>query len=335
MAQQPRNNPAPQQTGMTLWTENTGLMVQGAGPEMQKQLENLLSGNSRGLTATRVALDFCSYMNANPKIAAVATQAGVIGCMINAGRYQATFGEAGLYIIPDASSPGGIRTQESRKFQIERSREIKGVFEYRVRRVYTADEPVSIERDDMGEIESFILNNDNFTAKRTIDDLVGVFVTAIFDDSRPRRIFWWARDPDLNRFRDHSAVKSGGMWVTDPEAAYELAAQAGTARKILPDRTVVSGGDVFSGGGSIPADYEDITPVAPEPASSDAAAEELLARGKATAAVTPDPPPAEMQQQPPRPTELPPLPDVLQGWMENNEDTVIQRVILKVLETVP
>ena len=342
MAQQP--NQPPPQNAVVIWTRSTPHVQNTVTPDLLQMMEVTLQGNANNLTPDRLVLDLCAYLNANPKVGEAIKPAGVMGCLLNAGRYQTTFGDGGLWIIPDGKNPGGVRTQESRKFQVDRSREVKGVDEYRAKRVYTADQPVSAGYNQHGEMMEYTLAESDPTVARPFEDLQGVFVTAYFTDNRDPRVFWWAKSPDLDQMRAHSAAekpKQDGsaiksMWTEDPEQAYELAAIAASARKILPVRTLVPGmpGDVMLGDGS-EREFIDITPVASEPASSDAAAEELLSRAKAEAAVTPDSPPPEMPQQPPRPTELPPLPDVLQGWMESNEDTVIQRVILKVQETVP
>ena len=350
MAQQPSQAPP---TSVVIWNRNTPFVKDAVTADLLQMMESTLAGNVKNLTPDRLLLDMCSYLNANPKVGEAIKPAGVMACLLNAGRFQTTFGDGGLWIIPDGKNPGGVRTQESRKFQVDRSREVKGVDEYRARLIYTQDQPVNTEFDERGEITGYTLSPSDITEARAIEDLVGVFVTTYFkqymDSIREPRIFWWSRKPVLDQMRAHSAAEKGekgkSMWSEDPEQAYELAAIAATARKILPVRTLVPGmpGDVILGDGT-EREFIDITPAAPEPSTSDAAGDELLARAAATGG-TATPPISHGQQESPKepaknvqntiPSELPPLPDELQRWMESNEDTVIQRVILKVQQTVP
>jgi hypothetical protein len=226
-----------------LWSPGSNYIQAVDNLNARAQVEANLVGNQTGLTFDRLVLDLCSLLNSNPKIADVVKPIGVYTCLIEAARRQTTFGDAGLWVIPDKSA-GGVRTQESRKFQIDVAIFEKDINEFRVNRVYEADKPVEVIKDDLGEIIGIKMNTENFTAERPIEEMIGIFIKVSFNYDAPPRVFWLQR-LELDRMKARSQAtdtQSGiSMWRDTPEVAYELAAQASIARKMQSVRTRIPG----------------------------------------------------------------------------------------------
>ena len=239
-----------------------------------KQVKACLVGSN--LTFDRLITDLGAYFTANPIVAAKAKPAGVYNCLITAARYQTTFGDGGLWIIPDGDD---VRPQESEKHMTQAAYEagwelVDVVF------IHSSHGAVQVLRGDGGEILSFTLANDDITAAKTPADMLGAFGVAHHRDGR-KFIKWFPR-ADLDARRDHSAAAKAGKapaWRDEPMAMYARSVRAAVDRLLVPIRTKVpgmAGSLALPGGMALDAEYSEVPEV---PVSrTDAVTRELSSR---------------------------------------------------------
>ena len=226
-------------------------------PEIMQQLGVLLQGSP--LTPERLIVDLGAYLTANPTLHQYIQASGLYNCVVTAARFQTTFGDGGLWIIPEA---GNIRPQESEKFIVQRAKEESGIERITPVLIYETDEP-DVQYTDSGRIAGFQLGR-KFSAVRTKDNLIGGFGVATYEDGRPDFIQYFDMT-DLNRRRDHSAAYKRGSapsWKDDPLQMYERSIRAAVGRDLAPIRTRVpgmAGSLVMSGFGEVTdAEFSDV-----------------------------------------------------------------------------
>ena len=265
MAEQAKQETAPAPAGaLVAHGVNSQLFAGIRSDEVKAQVEHYLEGSN--LTFDRLLLDLGAVLTANPKTAAKARPAGLYNCVITAARYQTSFGDGGMWVIPGADDdPNDVRPQESEKFIVERAKEDAGADRIEALLVYKADEPVAVQRFEDGGIKSFTLNNENFTAPRNLEDLIGGFGVVHFRDDRTPRIEWFTR-VDLDNRKNHSAAAAAGKapaWKSDWAAMYQRSMRAAMGRLVNPVRSRAPGmvgGLISAGSGdqAIEAEYSEI-----------------------------------------------------------------------------
>jgi RecT family len=267
MSQQPQEQ---QHTGgLAVYSPNSALLAPLRAPQVRQQITVLLDPLKTPLTYERLLIDLAAYLTANPDVAAKARAPGLYNCMLTAARYQTSFGDGGLWIIPYG---GDVAPQESEKFIVQRAKEDAGVERIETVRVHEPDKPVRVQRDAVGTITAFLLNAQaDLTAERTEANLVGIFGVAHFthraDMPEPFPAIRWYDLADLKRRRDHSIAFQKGsspMWKKDPLQGFERSVRAALARELTPIRTRVPG----MVGALVPPEeaggvIKDITPQAP------------------------------------------------------------------------
>ena len=248
--------------------------------EVQAMLASNLEGSK--LTPQRLLEDLAGYLTANPKIAAAAKGPGLFNCVQAASRYQTSFGDGGLWIIPDGKVDD-VRPQESEKFITDRAKEDAGG-DIRAVMAFKPDEPVKVERGNIGQIEKFTLNDADFGTARNMGNLIGGFGVCVFDDpAKSPRIEWFDLD-DLNRRKNHSAAAKQGKapaWNDDPLAMYARSIRAAMGRLVNPIRVRVPG---MTGDMRAPlileGDFEELPNQIPFTSPTDSTAAELAAEAQ-------------------------------------------------------
>lgn len=212
--------------------------------EVVKSLEAMLEPDKTGLTLERLINDLAAYISSTagrPKgdLTLLMDPVGIYICLYAACTNQCSFGDGGLWVIPEGSK---LRPQASEKLNVRRAQELSGCKILPPILVYKADEPVKVEKNDLAEIVSVTLNTDKFTAPRPQSDLVGAFGKVERPDGSVR-IRWFTRS-EIEQFRAHSAsFQAGGTnpWATDFEAMASRSVRAAMAREIAPIRTKIAG----------------------------------------------------------------------------------------------
>ena len=257
------------------------------------QVNALLEGTN--LTHKRLVLDLAASLTANPKVGEAADPAGAYACIITAARFQTTFGDGGLWPIPDrhpgekqkdgswAKGRQTIRAQESEKFIVDRAKTKAGVQRIEARLIFKKNQPVVIDRDPAGQISGFRITEGDIFAEGGEEetDLVGGFGIVHFLDDRPPQIYDFSL-ADLERRRKHSPAgygdKMSPSWKNDWVQMYERSIRAAVGRIVAPIRTAIPGS---AGSPMLPSDSDayDITETSSRvPASSEEAASSLLER---------------------------------------------------------
>ncbi len=268
---------------------NTSPILQ---PLRSVEVQTMLASNLEGskLTPQRLIEDLAGYLTANPKIAAAAKGPGLFNCIQAASRYQTSFGDGGLWIIPDGKV-ADVRPQESEKFITDRAKEACGG-DIRAVLVFKPDEPVKVERGNLGQIEKFTLNDEDFGTARELKNLIGGFGVCVFDDPlKPPRIEWFDL-ADLNRRKNHSAAAKDGKapaWRDDPLAMYARSIRAAVGRLVNPIRVRVPG---MTGDMRAPlvldAEYAEVPEQIPLSSPTDAVAADLAAQADTEAPPEPE-----------------------------------------------
>ena len=201
--------------------------------EIVAQVEHCLEGSE--LTFRHLLIDLGAYLAANPSIQQYVTPAGLYNCMIVAARHHTTFGDGGMWIVPEHDH---LRPQESEKYITSRAGEAG--YDIRVVLIHEHHKPVKVGRSDTGGITSFSISEADITVTASETNLVGAFGIAEHQETSQRRIEWFDV-ADLNRRKNHSAaVKKGGgtpMWTLDPLKGHERAVRAAMGRLLVPIRT--------------------------------------------------------------------------------------------------
>ena len=233
---------------LALYTEKHPAFAHVFSQDVLPMLEQNLVGNTDGLTVKRIALDLAAMLMANPKLAATDSgvsrvrQEVVFGLILEATRYHTTFGDGGLWAIPDDGNPQTpvLRAQQSKKFIVRRAMDDTGCEILAPVWVFQADHPVLVERNEAGDIIKFTLNkNADITAERAPKDLLGGFGRAITKDGK-MRIRWFSK-ADLENYRRHSKIPDGPAWKNDTMEMYGGSLRAAIGREFAPIRSRVPG----------------------------------------------------------------------------------------------
>lgn len=284
-----------QGTAMTVYDQDNALLAPLCTEQVRKQVEACLLGCD--LTFERLITDLGALLTANPLIAEKAKPSGLYNCLITAARYQTTFGDGGMWVIPDKDN---VRPQESEKHITQVSHDagwpmIDVIF------IHKSDGQVTVTRGDAGEILGFRVTNDDITANKPLVEMLGAFGVA-HNVSRETFIKWFDRT-DLDSRRDHSAAiqsQSGSpAWKNDAKAMHARSVRAAMGRLLVPIRTKVPGlvGSLAVPAGLVvDAQYEEVEE-APQ-SQTDSVTKELEAR----ALPPPGPPPPETSPNEPSET---------------------------------
>lgn len=278
MAQATAAKPAPAIGGALAIIDRNHAAIQAVcAPAVREMVEHCLRGSD--LSFDQLIIDLMAVISANPKLAPLLHERGAFNLLITAGRSHTTFGDGGLWPIPDEDE---LRPQESEKFLTSRAERDLGCH-IRAQIVFKSDEPVSVTRNALGEIVGISMNpKAPLTAARDESTLIGGFGIAKFPDGQAR-IEWFHLD-DLRRRRGHSAAAKSGkspMWKDDPLQGYERSIRAAMARLLVPVRFKspgMVGGVLLPTGGaddSIDVDFERM----PFGTDAQAAVKELENRG--------------------------------------------------------
>lgn len=245
MSQAPPNNaPAPQQpqrSALEVYNPKSPALEALRDPKVIEQIEACLVDSP--LTYERLMIDLGAVLTANPKLHTSVTPHGLYNCLMTAARYGTTFGDGGMWVIPDkVDNVRTLRAQESKKFIVQRAIETTEVERFEAALVFEADKPIEVTRES-GRITSFMLNDKNVIDPRDVKTLIGGFGIAVYEDGRPDKIMWFDIN-DLNRRKNHSYAAKKDMapaWRDDPLAMHAGAIKAAVARELAPIRTKVPG----------------------------------------------------------------------------------------------
>ncbi len=269
---------------LVVFSEKHPILAPLATAEIVEQVNYLLRGSP--LTFNDLFLDLGNYLSVNTKIQKYAKPEGLYNCLTTAARHQTTFGDGGMWCIPESDQ---LRPQESARY-IE-SRADEAGWTIRVVVLHDHNEPVEVVRNEYGEIESFTFQDD-LAADCTERNMVGAMGVAIHTDGN-RRIEWFDSN-DLDRRKQHSAAlssQSGSpMWSKDPLKGHERSVRAAMGRWLVPIRTRSPGkvGSIALPGNLQTIDGE-FAVIDDQPTDSSTAIRQSLDTGIRTPAPEPEP----------------------------------------------
>ncbi len=222
-----------QDTALQVYGEDHPALTPLLSREIVSQVEHCLEGSD--LTFRHLLIDMGAYLAANPSIQQYVTTAGLYNCMLTAARHHTTFGDGGMWILPEKNQ---LRPQESEKYITSRAGEAG--WDIRVVLIHAPHKPVTVMRGDAGEITSFGMSEADITVVSDEGNMVGAFGVATNQETSQRRIEWFDRT-DLERRKNHSAAVKAGrgtpMWDLDPLKGYERSVRAAMGRLLVPIRT--------------------------------------------------------------------------------------------------
>ena len=233
-------------TDLKIITPRSELLVQMTSEDVRSQLDLLLADSD--LNAMALLTDLAAYLTANQKIAAEATPESLFVVLHAAARRQCTFGDGGLWILPDG---GKVRAQESEKY-ITNTAKLEG-WTITATLVWSDQEPIEVETDDSSQIVSVKVGQGNpFAAQMwgapKKDEpknpyLIGAIGLA--EHIGGRRIIELLSKQDIERKRDHSAAFKAGKspgWRDDAFEMVKRSVRAHMGRIVVPIRTKAPGG---------------------------------------------------------------------------------------------
>jgi hypothetical protein len=250
MSQAPQGGAPPkQQAVLAKWTPDSPMFVAIRSKQLEDMINVNLEPEKTGLTFMRLAQDLCACFMSDPKLAVLADSASIYRMMVMASRYQTTFGDGGIWPIPEGSN---LRGQVSEKLYTQRCKENTGFEIEEPILAYQADEPITARRDNLGNILDFKLSDEKFTAPRPFETLVGMFVKASrrLPNGDVESLIRWFTKEDIENYRAHSpswdvehGKPKGGKspWGTDPKQMAKRSGRSALARQICPIMTRVPG----------------------------------------------------------------------------------------------
>lgn len=282
MAQPSQKQPVPPQVPVIVGTDAPSLrMLQSAA---SKAIINqyLLDANGQpkheGITFERLLLDLAGAMSVNPDLAGC-SEGSLFNCMCFAARHGMTFGDGGVWPIPQDKvdgKPTNARPQLSSRGMVTRTKEF-GVERIEVVLIYK-DDKVQVERDEAGQIAAFKHDYD-IMAPRPIADCRGGFGVAFFTDGRKRISFYTIED--LQMRREYSAAQNSPMWVKSPHKGYERSIKSSVSKEIVVDFTrgaAQMGSLALPDGNSVDVEFEEVPEQIPFSSPTRDTADELAAR---------------------------------------------------------